>query len=211
MNLLLFCRDCISAFIEKVQIQIFFATQQAANKWLGYKFCASLYGGALLYIGDKLNTGNFYFIKDEYYNRFPNCGLMGNKDSDEAGVHGRPCCYCFEMDGYFWMVPISSKTEKYKRIYEEKKKRYKEYDGLRFGYVNGQYRAFLIQNVCPVSKEHIDCQYMIENNTVPVTINDKLSAEINGIVRKVIRLNKRGVRIVLTNINHILNELNKTK
>lgn len=36
-------------------------------------------------------------------------------------------------------------------------------------------------------------QYMIENNTVPVTINDKLSAEINGIVRKVIRLNKRGI------------------
>ncbi len=109
------------------------------------------------------------------------------------------------------MVPISSKTEKYKRIYEEKKKRYKEYDGLRFGYVNGQYRAFLIQNVCPVIEEFIDCQYMIENNTVPVTINDKLSAEINGIVRKVIRLNKKGVRIVLTNINHILNELDQTK
>ena len=62
-----------------------------------------------------------------------------------------------------------------------------------------------------MSEEFIDCQYMIENNTVPVTINDKLSAEINGIVRKVIRLNKRGVRIVLTNINHILNVLNKAK
>ena len=68
----------------------------------------------------------------------------------------------------------------------------------------------MIQNVCPMSEEFIDCQYMIENNTVPVTINDKLSAEINGIVRKVIRLNKRGVRIVLTNINYILNELSKT-
>jgi hypothetical protein len=52
---------------------------------------------------------------------------------------------------------------------------------------------------------------MIENNTVPVKINDKLSAEINGIVRKVIRLNKRGIRIVLTDINNILNGLNKTK
>lgn len=38
MNLLLFCRNCISAFIEKVQIQIFFATQRAPNKWLGYKY-----------------------------------------------------------------------------------------------------------------------------------------------------------------------------
>ena len=50
---------------------------------------------------------------------------------------------------------------------------------------------------------------MIENNTVPVKINDKLSAEINGIVRKVIRLNERGIRIVLTDINNILNGLNK--
>lgn len=85
------------------------------------------------------------------------------------------------------------------------------YDGLRFGYVNGKYRAFLIQNVCPVSEEYIDCQYMIENNTVPVKINDELSAEINGIVRKVIRLSKRGIRIVLTDINNILNGLNKTR
>lgn len=156
-----------------------------------------------------MNTGSFYFIKDEYYECFADCGLMGNKDADEKGEHGRPCFYCLEAEGYFWMVPISSKTEKYMELYEEKKKRYKEYDGIRFGYVNGKYRAFLIQNVCPVSKEYIDCQYMIENNTVPVTINDKLSAEINGIVRKVIRLNKKGIKIVLTNINYILSKLNE--
>jgi hypothetical protein len=75
--------------------------------------------------------------------------------------------------------------------------------------VNGKYRAFLIQNVCPVIESYIDCQYMIENNTVPVTINDKLAAEINGIIRKVIRLNKRGIKIVLTDINYILKELNR--
>ncbi|MEG0688613.1 MAG: hypothetical protein RR466_07990 [Hungatella sp.] len=154
-----------------------------------------------------MDTGSFYFIKDEYYERFSGYGLMGNKDSDEEGVHGRPCFYCFELDGYFWMVPISSKIEKYRDLYEEKKERYPEYDGLRFGYVNGKYRAFLIQNVCPVSKEYIDCQYMIENSTVPVKINDKLSAEINGIIRKVIRLNKRGTRIVLSDIDYILSEL----
>ena len=53
----------------------------------------------------------------------------------------------------------------------------KNFAGLRFGYVNGKYRAFLIQNVCPVTEEYIDCQYMIENNSVPVTIDDKLSAQ----------------------------------
>ena len=52
---------------------------------------------------------------------------------------------------------------------------------------------------------------MIENNTVPDKINDEQSAEINGIVRKVNRLSKRGIRIVLTDINNILNGLNKTR
>ncbi len=51
---------------------------------------------------------------------------------------------------------------------------------------------------------------MIENNTVPVKINDKMSAEIYSIVRKMIRLNKRGIRIILTDINHIFNGMNKT-
>lgn len=50
---------------------------------------------------------------------------------------------------------------------------------------------------------------MIENNTVPLTINDGLAAEINGIVRKVVRLYKRGIKIVLTNISYIINELDK--
>ena len=81
-------------------------------------------------------------------------------------------------DIYGWFL-YHLKRKSIRYLYNKKKKHYKEYDGLRFGYVNGKYRAFLIQNVCPVSKEYIDCQYMIENNTVPVKINDKLTAEIN--------------------------------
>lgn len=58
-----------------------------------------------------MKTGNFYFIKDEYDKRFPDCGLMGNKDSDEVGVHGRPCFYCFELDRYFWIVHVSYEAD----------------------------------------------------------------------------------------------------
>ncbi len=39
-------------------------------------------------------TGKFYYIKDEYYEKFPHCGLMGNKDDDEYGKPGRSCFYC---------------------------------------------------------------------------------------------------------------------
>ena len=53
-------------------------------------------------------TGNFYYISDDYYEKFKNCGLMGNKAEDEEGKHGRPCFYCFRQDDLYWMVPISS-------------------------------------------------------------------------------------------------------
>lgn len=68
-----------------------------------------------------MQAGNFYYITDEYYDKFKNCNLMGNKDEDEFGKHGCPCYYCFEQLGFYWMVPISSKVEKYKQLYDEKK------------------------------------------------------------------------------------------
>ena len=70
-------------FIVNVSGNKYFSlpSERLINGW-DTNICAPPYGGALLYIGDNLNTGNFYFIKDEYYKRFPNCGLMGNKDND---------------------------------------------------------------------------------------------------------------------------------
>lgn len=31
-------------------------------------------------------TGNFYYLKDSYYDKFPNCNLIGNKDNDTEYV-----------------------------------------------------------------------------------------------------------------------------
>lgn len=157
----------------------------------------------------KMETGYFYYITDEYYNKFANCALMGNKESDISGKHGRPCYYCFEYNGLYWMIPISSRVEKYQKLYDQKMERYKgSYDGIRFGFVNGQKRAFLIQNLCPVTEKYIACQYKIEKDTVPVSVNDKLSKELNTIVRKVLRFYyEKGVKIIMTDLDTILEKL----
>ena len=156
--------------------------------------------------------GRFYYISDEYYEKFYDCNLMGNRDADENGKHGRPCYYCFEYDTYYWMIPISSQIQKYTDLYEEKITRYNgNYDGIRFGYVNGELRAFLIQNLCPVSSKYITSEYRVDRGTVPVTIDEKLSRELNGIVRKVLRFRKKGIQLTLTKLDIILNELNKER
>ena len=134
---------------------------------------------------------------------------MGGKSEDSYGKHGRPCFYCFEYNNIYWLVPISSRLEKFRKIYNDKMEKYKgEYDGIRFGFVNGKERAFLIQNLCPVTDEYIDCEYKIEKDTVPVTINPELSKELNGIVRKVVRLYyEKDVKITMTDIKTIMHGL----
>ena len=106
------------------------------------------------------------------------------------------------------MVPISSKVEKYERLYQEKMSRYHgKFDGIRFGYVNGERRAFLIQNVCPVTAQYIDKKYKTNKDTEDVTINKNLQKELDRIVTKVINLYKRGTKIVLTDLDTILKGL----
>ncbi len=152
-----------------------------------------------------LKDKRFYFIRDEYYEKFPDCNLMGNKE----GHHNRPCYYCYDYDRFFMMVPISSQLEKYQAIYDEKIKKYSSYDGIVFGFVNGKKRAFLIQNLCPVTEEFISEVYTIEKGTVEVTIDDKLSEEIGKKVRKVMAMYKKGIKITLTDIKKIIDALSQ--
>ena len=76
-----------------------------------------------------MKEGNFYYIKSEFFNALPDCGLMLNKSDD--GKHGRPCYYCFEYENLYWMIPISSKTDKYQKIYDYKVEKRGFYDGIR--------------------------------------------------------------------------------
>ncbi len=145
---------------------------------------------------------HFYFVKDEFYNALPNCYLMANKGGG-AEKGGRPCHYCFKYEDWFWMVPISSQVEKYRRIYEDKIERRGQCDTIRFGYVNGEERAFLIQNCFPVTEQYIDTEYTIQNGTVPVTISANLSDKLDKLMRKVIRMYHKGIILPLTKIDEI--------
>lgn len=155
-----------------------------------------------------METDRFYFVKDEFYEKFADCGLMSNKVADENGEHKRPCFLAKQIEENFWLIPISSRIEKYQKIYEEKIQRYKNYDGIKFGYVNGKKRAFLLQNIFPVTENFIGEMYMLNGGKIPATVNKKFAEVLRKSAEKIIRLNSKGIKITLTNINKILNELN---
>ena len=53
----------------------------------------------------------FCFLKDEYYAKFPDHGLLMNKEEVNGVLHYRPCFFAFtdnEREEIFWLVPVSS-------------------------------------------------------------------------------------------------------
>ena len=110
-----------------------------------------------------MTKGKFYFLSDEYCDKYSKYGVMTNKETTSDGLHKRPCFYAIQdikNENIYWMVPISSQIEKYRNVLEEKLKRYKVYDGLEFGYVQGREAAFLLQNICPVTEKYIVEKYI---------------------------------------------------
>ena len=89
-----------------------------------------------------------YFLSNEYYQDFPDDKLMQNKDTIDGVPHSRPCFFAFSdarIPEIYWIVPISSKYEKYKRIEQDKIKKYGRCNTIRFGTVLGRNTVEQIQ------------------------------------------------------------------
>jgi len=155
-----------------------------------------------------MKNGHFYFLSDEYCERFKKYGVMSNKENGRK----RPSYYLMtdsNIKDLYWMIPISSKIDKYEKIYKDKLKKYdiRSYSGIEFGYVRGRKAAFLIQNVCPVLDEHIVEEYMNEDTGKPILISDKMQSKVFWKSRQLISLTKLGNRCTITDIHKILGEL----
>lgn len=148
-----------------------------------------------------MDLGNFYFINDAYYEKFNGFGLLENRETINGQVHGRPCFYSFKElnSDIYWMIPISSKVSEYQEQYEIAIKKYDICDGISFGYILGEKKAFLIQNMCPVTAKYIANIYIDKNTLNPIEIPQKLKSELNAKIRKAVRMYRKGIKIVLSN------------
>ncbi len=152
----------------------------------------------------EIENGKFYFIKEEFFEVFNQYELMQNKENGNK----RPCYFCFSDPRHreiIWFVPISSKVEKYKKIYENKRKTRKNVYNFVFGKVLGKERVFLIQNMFPTKLEYIEDKY--KTNGQDVEISENLKAEILYKSKLVIELANQGIPIPFYDIIEMKNTL----
>ena len=155
-----------------------------------------------------IEDGKFYFIKDKFFDVFKEYGLMINKENGNK----RPCYFCFrdrKNKEIIWFVPISTKYEKYKKLYEIKKAKVgkKPVYNFVFGKVLGKKAVFLIQNIFPTTEEYIENKYVNSNIDVeiPTTVRDNIIVTS----LRVVELAEKGINIPFYDIIRMKNTLLK--
>ena len=112
----------------------------------------------------KMKKTGFYIIKDQFFEDMNDPYLKGNKSH----------YYCFEdsTTGIYWMIPLSSHIEKYRRIMQKKEQAGKPCDIIHIVKLDDSCEsAFLIQDMFPITDEYIEREYTISGNQLLLTSN----------------------------------------
>lgn len=84
-----------------------------------------------------MDIGKFYFLSNAYLEAFNDLFLMKNSEEINGEEHNRPCFFAFQdfNTHLYWVIPISSKTKKFEKIYNDKVKRNGYCDTIAFSEV----------------------------------------------------------------------------
>ena len=149
----------------------------------------------------------FYILKDDYFERMNDPNLKNNKNGN------RPFFYCVKESSetldVFWMIPLSSRIDKYERIIKAREESHRPCDGLYICKLpTGTRSAFLIQDIFPIVEKYIEREYTVGTNHLVRPYQKDVSV-IAEKAKKAIRLIKNGIRFTPASpdVNRILNIL----
>ena len=93
----------------------------------------------------EIKTWYLYHIKDDFFNVVGDENLMTNHERGRK----RPTYFTIKDKDILWFIPLSSKVEKYKKVIDNKIKKYGRCDTILIREVLGEKSAILLQNVFP--------------------------------------------------------------
>lgn len=120
----------------------------------------------------KVQTEYIYHIKDEFFDKINDKGLMINRENG----HARPTYFTIKDKDILWFIPLSSKVTKYQPIIDNKIKKYGSCKSIMIGEIANRKSVILLQNAFPTLEKYIDHPHTI--NGSPVRVADNLKDEI---------------------------------
>lgn len=143
-----------------------------------------------------IQEGYVYHINDRYFEKAQDDKLMQNK---ENGTY-RPTFFCMrdERTSLLWMVPMSTRVEKFQAIHDKQVARYGKCLTIVMGEYDSRKAAFLLQNMFPVLPCYLDHIHTRNGNPVPVKYS--IQSEVRSKMKQVWRLTTKGIKIVFPDI-----------
>ena len=147
-----------------------------------------------------IQEGYFYHLSDAFFDEINDSTLMSNK---ENGGY-RPHFFAIKdsrNESIFWMVPVSSKYEKYKAFYDKQMAKYHKCTKVILGKFAGEDHAFLVQNAFPVIADYFD--HIHTRFGSPATISENTAREIIKSLNSNLALHKKGTHLFFADIDRI--------
>lgn len=153
----------------------------------------------------KVQTGYIYHIKDEFFDKINDKGLMINHENG----HSRPTYFTIKDNDILWFIPLSSKISKYQSIIDKKIKKYGSCKSIMISEIANEKSVILLQNAFPTLEKYIDHPHIVDGK--PLKVIDTLKEEILDNFKYLLALKKEGRNLFFTDIDKIkeimLNEL----
>ncbi|HAB67127.1 MAG TPA: hypothetical protein DCE23_07145 [Firmicutes bacterium] len=153
----------------------------------------------------KVQTGYIYHIKDEFFDRINDKGLMINHENG----HSRPTYFTIKDNDILWFVPLSSKVSKYQSLIDKKVEKYGSCKSIMISEIANEKSVILLQNAFPTLEKYIDHPHIVDGK--PLKVIDTLKEEILDNFKYLLALKKEDRNLFFTDIDKIkeimLNEL----
>ena len=146
-----------------------------------------------------VQTGYIYHIKDEFFNKINDKGLMTNHENG----HARPTYFTIKANDILWFIPLSSKVAKYQNIINHKINKYGNCKSIMIGDIAGQKSAILLQNAFPILEKYIDHPHTINRRHIRVI--DSLKDEILDNFNHLMALKSQGTNLFFADVDKIKN------
>ena len=143
----------------------------------------------------KVQTGYIYHIKDEYFDKINDKGLMINHENG----HARPTYFTIKDKDILWFIPLSSKVSKYQLIIDKKIKKFGVCKSIMIREIANKKSVILLQNAFPILEKYIDHPHII--NGKPLKVIDTLKEEILDNFKYLLALKEQGRDLFFTDID----------
>ena len=150
----------------------------------------------------KIKTGYLYHIKDEYFDVVNDDNLMTNHERGKK----RLTYFTIKDKDILWFIPLSSKVDKYRKIVDNKMKRYGRCDTILIREILGKDSVILLQNTFPTLEKYIDHAHLLDNGK-PAKVVESLKDEILQNFEYLLKLKSKGVNLFFTDIDKIKKQM----